>query len=320
MDSRTCSGEIVADLGDKTIRAKMFSVLSALVTLTAIAFVIEKLWRLRLQLIGKIDIAQLAVIILVGSILFAIDGLLLILAWRHLVVWLGTAPLIWQAALTIYGRTQVTKYLPGNVLQFPSRHILGRQFDLDHKALLGAAVFEIIGLFIASTIVSSVKLFVLKEDAAFLSSAWLLLILVLGIILPFFLHTAFSRFSFLQNFNALPKTIQETYKGLLPTWFMYLLFFVVAGSVLSGIAYGMEHSSLNNLLPVTFSAYAVSWLAGTITPGAPGGAGVREAVLIMMLSPLVGESSSILIALTTRVATILGDVYIYALASLVSRF
>lgn len=63
-----------------------------------------------------------------------------------------------------------------------------------------------------------------------------------------------------------------------------------------------------------FLVYAASWLAGMLTPGAPAGAGVRETILVLMLSGFIGEANSVLIALILRTVTVLGDAYFYAVA------
>ena len=53
--------------------------------------------------------------------------------------------------------------------------------------------------------------------------------------------------------------------------------------------------------------FAVAWIAGFIVPGAPGGLGVREAVLLATLGPLYGEVAAVAIAVLLRVITIAGD-------------
>jgi uncharacterized membrane protein YbhN (UPF0104 family) len=306
----------VIDSYTKKIQGRIFSALSLLLSLAAIAFVIEKIWRVRFQIFEKIDIRQIGSMILVGSVIYALDNFLIIFAWRHLVDWLGRTKTTWQTALKIYGRTQITKYIPGNVLQFPSRHILGIQFGLDHKPLLGAGIFEIVGLLVAASTISLLGIFAAKNQIEALSLRWLALIFLIGVFSPLLLHIAFSSIPFLQKINLLPKTIGETYKGLLPTWFAYLFFFLFAGGILYGLAYGISQLWISALFPVALSAYAVSWLAGTITPGSPGGMGVREAILILFLSAYFGEPTSVLIALTSRLVTVFGDFYIYIFAQL----
>ena len=55
-----------------------------------------------------------------------------------------------------------------------------------------------------------------------------------------------------------------------------------------------------------------------MTPGAPAGIGVREAVIVVLLSPLVGGSVAALSALLYRLVTVSGDVVFYFSARFVA--
>ena len=55
--------------------------------------------------------------------------------------------------------------------------------------------------------------------------------------------------------------------------------------------------------------FSIAWIAGFIIPGAPGGIGVREAVIIFFITPIIGEAQSIAVAIALRFITLLGDVW-----------
>ncbi|TYO90139.1 lysylphosphatidylglycerol synthase domain-containing protein [Oceanicella actignis] len=65
--------------------------------------------------------------------------------------------------------------------------------------------------------------------------------------------------------------------------------------------------------PTAMAAFAGAWLVGMITPGAPGGAGVREAALVLALGPSVGAPAALACALAHRAASMLGDALACAL-------
>ena len=58
----------------------------------------------------------------------------------------------------------------------------------------------------------------------------------------------------------------------------------------------------------------MAWFAGFIIPGAPGGIGVREAIIILFLTPIIGEAESIVAAVGLRFVTLLGDVWFYTIS------
>jgi uncharacterized membrane protein YbhN (UPF0104 family) len=55
--------------------------------------------------------------------------------------------------------------------------------------------------------------------------------------------------------------------------------------------------------------FSIAWMAGFIVPGAPGGIGVREAVIIFFITPIIGEAQGVAIAIALRFITLLGDVW-----------
>lgn len=61
-------------------------------------------------------------------------------------------------------------------------------------------------------------------------------------------------------------------------------------------------------LAVTAAWLCLAWMAGYLVPGAPGGLGVREAVLLLGLAPTVGEPSALAAAASYRMVTVLSDV------------
>ena len=63
-------------------------------------------------------------------------------------------------------------------------------------------------------------------------------------------------------------------------------------------------------------AYLIAWLAGFVVPGAPGGLGVRESMLVLLLSN-TGESASAMalgLGFGMRFVSTLGDVIAVAIA------
>ena len=80
---------------------------------------------------------------------------------------------------------------------------------------------------------------------------------------------------------------------------------------------------LNLLSPENFqlvaSAAILAWLAGYLTPGAPGGIGPREAALLFLLADQVAPADLILATLLFRVVTIAGDVICFVSGWLVTR-
>jgi uncharacterized membrane protein YbhN (UPF0104 family) len=60
-------------------------------------------------------------------------------------------------------------------------------------------------------------------------------------------------------------------------------------------------------------------LLGYVTPGAPAGLGLREGVLALGLTPVLGESEALALALVYRLVTVIADGVLAAFGFLVLR-
>jgi len=63
----------------------------------------------------------------------------------------------------------------------------------------------------------------------------------------------------------------------------------------------------HGLFALTLGGYALAWSVGFVFVILPAGAGVREAVLILVLAPLVAREDALAIALISRFLMLAGD-------------
>ena len=97
--------------------------------------------------------------------------------------------------------------------------------------------------------------------------------------------------------------------GISPTFAcvaLYGLGFAFAGFALDMLARGSLEVADSHFTLLT-GVFAVAWVAGYVTPGAPGGLGVREAILIAGLGPIYGPGTAAALALIVRVCSVVAD-------------
>jgi len=85
----------------------------------------------------------------------------------------------------------------------------------------------------------------------------------------------------------------------LPVWLVLGGSFWLCGRGLLGVP---EHD-----LAFYVGAFAIAWLAGLVAIYAPGGLGVREAVLVALLSSRIGAANALVLAAASRLIFVLVD-------------
>jgi hypothetical protein len=256
----------------------------------------------------------LGVSILLWSGIIALGALI----WKILLNDLNCR-LNWYACVTIFGIAQFGKYLPGNVAQYAGRVMLAKQAGVPASSTLQTMLFEMIwGVGVASGI-ALIGVILGRNIGA--SLVTLTLFFIAALLSPRAGWSVANIF--------FPKLVARLTDGghinlpglrtLLLVSMLYLATFVVIGFVIdihARFLFGTQSSHIFMLTVI----YAWAWIAGYITIGAPAGLGVREAVLVSTLTPIYGASVAVGLTISLRVVTTLGDLTVFLIAMLLSRF
>lgn len=256
-------------------------------------------WRLSLALLG------------VGALVYVGSCFCLSLAWRRSVAFLSDHPLPGWPVHAVYGRTWLARFLPGKMFHFAGRQVLGSRIGLGQAEMAAASFFEVSGQFWAGAVFMVWGLAVYGLSFSALSLP-LFAALLLTVPAAWVVLNRLSQHRWLKTRVNLParKTMRFV-QGVWPLSVFYLLYFLVQGLMAWGliaIATGSQ-DKLSFGRAVTIQAGA--WLAGFVTPGAPSGLGVREAVLMLGLKPYLGEPMSLWVALMLRLMALIGDVVFF---------
>jgi glycosyltransferase 2 family protein len=100
--------------------------------------------------------------------------------------------------------------------------------------------------------------------------------------------------------------------------FLYLPSWLLLGGSFWLCARGLLGVPASDLAFYT-GAFAVAWLAGLLAVYAPGGLGVREAVLVALLSSRIGTADALVVAAASRLILILVDVVLAGIATAALR-
>lgn len=280
-----------------------------LVTIVALVFVAIAVGRSFEQLRTDLANPGLLAAIGLGSVGYALLLVLLALAWRGLLVAIDGPVLQCGETLAIYARTQVYKYLPSNVLHMVGRYVEARRAGASHRALGIAQLVEVALLAGAGGLVAAVLAMPLLRGQlhGYGLEPWLLPTVVAVFTILATAVVVFGR----------RLDVQQRVGRLLghgaAAFVLYLLFMLGSGGLAWSLAVALGGPASFEIIGIT----AAAWLVGFLVPGAPGGLGVREAVLIAGLTA-AGIPGATAIALGHRLITTLGDVLL-ALAGFIAR-
>lgn len=243
-------------------------------------------------------------------------------AWGILLYRQGESWQSWGLA-KILGLTQLSKYVPGNVVQHATRAALSLKSGMSGRALIVTVAQETLLAVAASLLVGFVMLLATPHGVAAHSDVWPEWLLWLGIALgssvlalasvelpPERLRSHPSRWlRLLSNIGGLPGPV-ATLSALGAYTANYLL-----------IGLGLWLVSRTADFPVELdytlvtAAFALSWALGFLAPGAPGGLGVREGIMLLLLHGVAADEILLAFVLLARVVTMLGDALCFSVAS-----
>jgi hypothetical protein len=244
-------------------------------------------------------------------------------AWYYTLRRNSPARVPFGAAAHIYCLSNIAKYLPGSVMHFAGRQILGSRLGWSHLAIARATILEIaamaggvcivvlvVGLSPAGGQVIAPALHQIGITPTYWRPAALLLAAAgLLALLPLARLQVFERLFGVPLKSALVVLLLDT------------LYFAIYGVM---AAFFVQQLSLAPPAPEPAQiaiAFLVAWLVGFAIPGAPGGLGVRESMLVLLLAGTAdgGSTTALALGLGMRFVNTLGDAICAGLAYLISR-
>lgn len=225
---------------------------------------------------------------------------MLALGWHFALRAAGVSSVVASAA-TAYAMSQPAKYLPGNVLHFASRHMLGRTQGHGHAALVNASILEAISLIGVAMVIAAIshwqELPGMSAMPSAIPGAWIITLLAVALL----------------GVGALVR--QRTRIGELG-WLAMHAACAVSYFFLTTLAFWLlAESALSTLSPFQLLApIALSWVGGFVIIGAPGGIGVREALLLQFFAGSAPAAGLLAIAIAFRASLIASDFILFALA------
>ncbi len=271
-------------------------ILTTVFVLVIFFFLLRSLIR-NWQQIPFADLRFHPLLLLVSFGFLALMFLCFVRGWQKIIERLGEK-IPFRRAFWVMAASQTAKYVPGGIWFALGRVYLGKNEGLKSEIVGLSVIIETALTFLAGIVLFLVALACSRPEqfiryAALIPAFILFLVLLYPPVLSALLNPA------LKLFRRAPVTITLHYRDLASLVIYYV------GLWLTQIAgfYLLINSIYRLGLPHFFfimSSYIISWMAGFIVILAPGGLGIREATMTLILSAFLPGPLAIAVSFLSR--------------------
>ena len=279
---------------------RVLTVLLLGVLVAAFAFALAGSW----DDVGRHLRDQEAGVLLAAFALCVAATVMSLLLWRGVLAVLGSpVPLI--AGGRIFFVAQLGKYVPGSVWPIVVQMRLGHEAGIPRRRT-GLAFVLTLGLSLVWGLILSLLALpvVLTDGDAHLGWFVLLLPFAAVLLVPRVINAVLDRMLRLVRRPGLEQPLAVRSIAAASAWTIAL--WVVFGLHVWVLATGLGAEPLDTL-PVAIGGFALAFSIGPLLVVLPAGAGVREAVLVLVLGSVLDTAEATAVALTSRVLLMLTD-------------
>ncbi|HYM09272.1 MAG TPA: lysylphosphatidylglycerol synthase domain-containing protein [Bryobacterales bacterium] len=283
----------------------------------AVAFFIGRVIHLQWQKVRafewRFDFAFLALSFLATSFWFFARTWV----WRKIVLHFGF-DIPYRESMRIFVLSELSRYVPGTVWQYFSRIYLAARWGVPAAVTLSSALMELLLLALAAV---PLVLWHLDDVFPIMGRAQEALLLVFPAAAVLLLQPAvLNRMArlLLPRLRMRYVPIELSFRAIAGLWAVCLLIWIVFGTGFVLFARSLAPIGLSHGVQLV-SKYAISWLIGVVTFFAPGGIGVREGILGLLLGKTLPLGTAFIIAVLSRLWLVALELFWGAVSQLYFR-
>jgi len=257
-----------------------------------------------------------------ATILSALVTLLGGYAWVLLLRSCGEAVMTLEA-LVVFTLAQLAKYIPGNVAHHAGRIALAGSRGFTLSRVIFTMILEAGWLIAAAAILAMVWLLFMRDNLFKYMQEMptvfqLAVAAALAIAFPLLVGWVLLKWRPGPLRKILGDAAVNTPSpgALVNCLLLYVLCFLFMGIASDLLVRGLFAVKESRIFLLT-GTFAVAWVAGFLTPGAPAGLGIREAILLEVLGPIYGPGVAVGLAVFLRAVTTLADGLTFTVALIV---
>lgn len=279
--------------------------------IAAMVFIVKKITDMNVDM-SQFRSPELIGVFGISTVIQTLQIICACIPWLVFTQSLSGKKIPFSLAMSVYTKSNIFKYVPGNVFQYIGRNQLAADMNISHVDVACATILDILFCVMWTGIISVIllgrKLIELLEkygNNLLLVAVIGITILALGIIL--------IRFRFREKvegyISRYLKAIKKGNRFKLIQGVIYYFFHNILSAAMYFFCLRLifgETLSIPELASLT-GAFLFAWIIGFVTPGAPGGIGIRESVMLFVCGDKY-EEKILLFVLAVRISSILSDI------------
>lgn len=303
---------------EKQGRKNLIKQAGNVIAIIAMAFIAVRLYKYRSEL-QDIWNAKVLTVMLLAAV---VCGALVIISAKcfHLLTLAVTGRDI-KASLVIplYVKSNLYKYLPGNIMHYVGRNQIAVESEATHPQIVLCTMTEMAVSCIAGLSAGLLLSFGFVRDWISRHDHRLLWLIVGAAVI-----VIAACIILMITDNKLSARIRQVINRRNLALITGILLYNIANQITQGLMFVALLKVMGAAIaPGSYlsvaGVYAFAWLIGFITPGSPGGLGVREAMLSVFLGSTVSPGLISAAAILNRIITITGDIIAFAAVSIFMR-
>lgn len=282
-----------------------------IIVIAALVFVIKKFADM------DVDFTQLSSPNVLASLGLGVlfQTLLIITAsfpWLVFTQSLSGTKIPYSSAMPVYTKSNIYKYLPGNVFQYVGRNQLAADMKISHVDVACATILDVLFCVFWTAVISVIFLGgaiaeLLEKygrNILIVGAAGIAAVIVLVVLVRFKFRDKFMEYISRYSKALAPENRFKLFQGII-YYFVHNAFSAVMYFICLRLIAG-DSAEPSELIALT-GAFLFAWIIGFVTPGAPGGIGIRESVMIFVSGDKY-QDKVLLFVLVMRIASIIADV------------
>lgn len=304
----------------KNKHTQLIKIIGNIATVVSLLFIIRRFWKYRDELSSIFDLRTTSCFFLV-SICLSVVVCINAFVFMQILIVISKRQIQYSLVLSIYVKSNIYKYLPGNIMHVVGRNQIAVDTGLSHAKVVLASMIEIFLSLIAACILS---LFFLNRilpvyidilPKVRLLFLFFMIATVIGFFIFFYFRKRIKDYLLAMNILCDRKTLINIILAIV----YYLTTQIISGLAYLGMIILMGFEVDLDYYYIIVGVYVFSWVAGMVTPGSPGGLGIREVMLSITLGGILKPELVATSVIVNRFNTIVGDILAIPIARIICR-